>query len=128
MQVSERFNHYRELEKYRGRTLIVFISGARLKMRHDSIAWFIDQIEAIPSDTRSLDLLVASRGGDLTTAWQIVSLIRERVDHMSVLIPGPALSAATLVVLGADEIAMHPNAYLGPVDPRIGVRRLGRET
>src|SRR5262249_33300273 len=34
-----------------------------------------------------------------------------------------AYSAATLIVLGADEVVMHPNGNLGPTDPQIQIRR-----
>jgi hypothetical protein len=52
-------------------------------------------------------------------AWRIMTLVRQRVDEVSVMIPQSAYSAATLVALGADEIVMHPNGHLGPVDMQI---------
>ena len=55
-----------------------------------------------------------------------MSLIRQRVDRVSVLIPQSAYSAATLVALGADEIVMHPNGHLGPVDMQITTWSEGR--
>jgi hypothetical protein len=62
-------------------------------------------------------------------ALHIVTLIRERVDKFAVLVPQAAYSAATLLALGADEIIMHPNGNLGPVDPQIVMRdKEGRET
>src|SRR5690606_11319025 len=57
-----------------------------------------------------------------TVAWRVVTLIRERVRKLSVLVPQAAYSAATLIALGADEIVMHPNGNLGPTDPQITVR------
>lgn len=93
-------------------------------MARDSVPPFLDQLEALPSNVESLDLMIVSTGGDPTVAWQIVSLIRERVSRFSVLIPEAAFSAATLIALGADEIVMHPNGNLGPVDPQLrSVRR-----
>jgi Serine dehydrogenase proteinase len=38
---------------------------------------------------------------------------------VSVLIPQSAYSAATLLAFGADEIVIHPNGHLGPVDMQI---------
>jgi hypothetical protein len=38
---------------------------------------------------------------------------------VAVLVPQSAYSAATLVALGANEIVMHPNGHLGPVDMQI---------
>jgi Serine dehydrogenase proteinase len=52
------------------------------------------------------------------TRWSL-GLIRERVDEVAVMIPQSAYSAATLVAFGADEIVMHPNGHLGPVDMQI---------
>lgn len=45
--------------------------------------------------------------------------MRERVAKVYVLLPQSAFSAATLLALGADEIVMHPNSHLGPVDMQI---------
>ncbi|MCI0352937.1 MAG: hypothetical protein L0Z53_26240, partial [Acidobacteriales bacterium] len=75
-----------------------------------------------------LDLLIVSDGGDPTVAYRIVSLIRERAQRFSALVPQAAYSAATLIVLGADEVVMHPNGNLGPTDPQIRVpRRSGKD-
>lgn len=52
-------------------------------------------------------------------AWRIMTLVRQRVEKVSVMIPQSAYSAATLLALGADEIVMHPNGHLGPVDMQI---------
>jgi hypothetical protein len=92
-------------------------------MSADSVAEIQTQLQALPKGTKELDLLLASAGGDPTVAWRIVSLIRERCDRFSVLVPDAAYSAATLVVLGADEIVMHPNGNLGPTDPQITFKR-----
>ena len=50
-----------------------------------------------------------------------MSILRERFDKVSVLVPFMAFSAATLFALGADEIAMHPHASLGPIDPQVTI-------
>ena len=50
-----------------------------------------------------------------------MSILRERFDQVSVLVPFMAFSAATIFSLGADEIVMHPHASLGPIDPQIQV-------
>jgi hypothetical protein len=55
----------------------------------------------------------------------VVSLIREKVDKFSVLVPQAAFSAATLIALGADEIVLHPHGNLGPTDPQITNRAKG---
>jgi len=88
-------------------------------MAGDAVPEFMAQLEALPREARTLDLLLVSQGGDPTVAWRIVSLARARVDDFAVLIPQAAFSAATLIALGANQVVMHPHGNLGPVDPQI---------
>ena len=88
-------------------------------MANDALPFIIQQLEELPPDAKDLDLLIASLGGDPMVSWRIMSLIRQRVDRVSVLIPQSAYSAATLLALGANEIVMHPYGHLGPVDMQI---------
>jgi len=92
-------------------------------MGGDSVPELLDQINAVPPTAIEIDLLVISSGGDGTVAWQVMSLLRERFQKVSVLVPQAAYSAATLLALGADEIVMHHNGNLGPVDPQMLVKR-----
>lgn len=114
---------YAKIEEHRSRPLITYVTskreGARSSMATDSLPYIIDQLDKLPKKTKSLDFLIASYGGDPMVAWRIISLIRQRVDQVSVLIPQSAYSAATLVALGANEIVIHPNGHLGPVDMQI---------
>jgi hypothetical protein len=125
--LKERLSLYRRLEEKRGRPLIAYVTstrgGAEGQMSGDSVSEIQLQLQELPKGTKALDLLIASVGGDPTVAWRIVSLIRERCDNFSVLVPHAAYSAATLIVLGADEIIMHPNGNLGPTDPQITVKK-----
>ena len=91
-------------------------------MDADAIPELCDQLERLPKQVKGIDLLVVSDGGDPMVAWRAVTLLRERSDHLAVLVPHGAYSAATLLALGANEIVMHPNGNLGPVDPQIMVR------
>ena len=53
----------------------------------------------------------------LDTPWPLVNLIREYCKEFEVLIPEKALSAGTLISLGADKIVMLPYSHLSPIDP-----------
>ena len=103
--------------------LIVYVTSTRPnaegQIGQDAIGELLIQLEKLPSETKNLDLLLVSNGGDPTVAWRVVSLIRERVDQFSILVPQSAYSAATLIALGANKIVMHPNGNLGPTDPQI---------
>ena len=94
--------------------------GSQAGIAGDIVPELLMQLDALPAGTKELDLLLVSNGGDPTVAWRVVSLIRERVAKLSVLIPQAAFSAATLIALGADEIVMHPHGNLGPTANHTG--------
>lgn len=125
MSIQERTALYRDLEELRKRPLIVYVTNERPgiggEIAGDVLPEFMDQAEALPTDNSGIDLLVVSNGGDPTVAFRIITILRERTGHIAVLIPQAAYSAATLLALGADEIVMHPNGNLGPVDPQIHI-------
>jgi hypothetical protein len=127
MGLARRVELYRRIEAIRQRPLVVFVTssreGASGAISNHAVSELQDQLLALPDGAKALDLMIASRGGDPIAAWRIVSLIRERVDELAVLVPEAAFSAATLVALGADEIVMHPFGNLGPVDPQIALQR-----
>jgi hypothetical protein len=129
MALVDRLKKYREIERLRGRPVIAYVTGNRInaqaQMGVDALPEIIDQILLLPKRTDAVDLLVVSNGGDATVAWRIMSLLRERVQTVGVLVPQAAFSAATLLALGADEIVMHSCANLGPVDPQITAPRPG---
>ena len=114
---------YEEIEKHRNRPLIAYVTskreGAGASMSAGALPSLIEQIDAIPAGSKELDFLIVSLGGDPMMAWRIITLIRQRVEKLSVLIPQSAYSAATLVALGANEIVIHPNGHIGPVDMQI---------
>lgn len=124
MELTERAQRYQRIEEYRDRPLIVYATTTRPnvsgQMASDAVREFIDQIDAIPEGSR-VDVLIHSTGGDLLTAWKLMSILRERFASVGVLVPYMAFSAATIFALGADEIVMHPHASLGPIDPQITI-------
>lgn len=129
MGLAERRRLYTELEQARGRPLITYVTsprpGQQAMMAADAIPEVLDQLSSLPTDTTKIDVLIVSNGGDPTVAWRMMSLLRDRLQQVSVLVPQAAFSAATLLALGADEIVMHPHGNLGPVDAQISVRRRG---
>jgi len=129
MAIADRIKLYGELEEHRKRPLIVYVTSGRAdpsgqvgRMDADAIPELCDQLETLDEKVGELDLLVVSDGGDPMVAWRAVTLLRERTDHLTVMVPQSAYSAATLLALGASKILMHPNGNLGPVDPQIMVR------
>ena len=63
-----------------------------------------------------LTLFVKSDGGSGMAALRMVHLLRRHVKRLTILAPLNCASAATMLALGADEVAMGPLSYLTAVD------------
>ena len=48
-----------------------------------------------------------------------MNLIRIFCDELEILVPLKALSAGTLIAIGADRVVMTKQAALGPIDPSV---------
>jgi len=123
MSWSDRIRLYEKIEEHRKRPLIAYVTSKRAGiaayMATDALPYIIEQLDNLPSGSKAVDFLIVSYGGDPMMAWRVSTLIRQRVDNVAVLIPQSAYSGATLVAFGANEIVMHPNGHLGPVDMQI---------
>lgn len=126
MTYENRVKLYKKIERLRKRPLIVYStrfsnynSGS---MSLDSIPEFCEQLIQTSSDSKKIDLLLVSQGGDAIVAWRIINLLRERFEEVDVLVPYVAQSAATVLSFGADRIIMHPFSCLGPIDPQITIQ------
>lgn len=73
-----------------------------------------------------ITLFLYTTGGLIEAPWPLVSLIREYCDEFEVIVPYKALSAGTLICLGADKILMTPLSILSPVDPQ-GSFKVGQD-
>lgn len=69
-----------------------------------------------------IDLMINSPGGNPTTAEKIILTCRTYADSFRVIVPASAMSAATLVAMGADVIVMTPTSEIGPIDPQMRVQ------
>jgi ClpP class serine protease len=67
-----------------------------------------------------IDLIVHTPGGLVLASAQIAQALKRHRGKVTVFVPHYAMSGGTLLALAADEIAMAPNAVLGPVDPQLG--------
>ena len=89
-------------------------------MAMDVIPVIYQHLQVLPDRVvPQLDLFLHSNGGDGVVPWRLVTLLRERCERLTVLVPDRAFSAATLTALGADEVLMHEMGMLGPIDPTI---------
>jgi len=122
MNKNERIEKIKEIEERRNSKLICYITGDRggfeTGITKDVINLFYEHLLLI-GNVENIDLLIYSTGGDTLAAFAIVKHLREFCEKFSVLIPYKALSAATLIAIGADEIYMTKLGELSPVDSSV---------
>lgn len=127
MGYNERKLIYKKIEEKRDRALLVYVtslrSGVGEHMSQDVIPQIIKHMNMIEKTEKGIDILIISTGGDAIVPIRIVTLLRDRYKKLGAIVPYTAYSAATLLVLGADEIIMHPYSNLGPVDPQLVVNK-----
>lgn len=78
----------------------------------------IAEVRRLPACER-IDVILESRGGQASVAYQLATFLRAKCTVLRVLVPVRAKSAATLFCLAADHIAMAETAELGPVDTQL---------
>ena len=119
---SERMELIKKIEKKRNSRLLIYITGDRrgleTKIGMDVFPMFHEHLMRIGKQER-IDLYLYSPGGITIAGYALVNLIREFCREFNVIIPFKALSCATLISLGANEVVMTPMAQLSPIDPSV---------
>ncbi len=112
---------YKSIEKERHSRVICIVTGDRpsweTQLSRDFCDILVDHLDF--GDVKKISLILHTNGGDTLAAWRLVHLIRQFCEEFEVLIPLKALSAGTLICLGADNIMMTKQASLGPIDPSV---------
>lgn len=115
-----------EMEKKRNSRLVTYFlsdrQGASAQIGEDAVRPMYQHLRDIGKCER-LDLYLYSVGGATDVPWRIVSMIREFADELTVLVPYKAMSAATMISIGADSIVMGTKGELGPIDPQLQIAR-----
>ncbi len=119
----------REIERRRGTRVITMIHRQEsISLLGIPLSRFINiedseevlrAIRLTPPDM-PIDLVLHTPGGLVLASEQIARAIQRHPAKVTVFVPHYAMSGGTLIALAADEIAMDPNAVLGPVDPQLG--------
>jgi len=120
-----------QIQTIRHSKVIAYITGDRQPIgaiiAEDAVRPLYEHLLSVGQSTK-IDLLLYSRGGDVSVPWRVVSMFREFCDDFSVLVPYKAHSAATLISLGADRIIMGKKAELSPIDPTLRKMTIGETT
>ena len=83
---------------------------------HSDMTGFMETVQGCSGP--ELDLILHSPGGSIEAAEAIGEYLRESFDHIRVIVPHMAMSAATLLSLVGNEIHMAAHSQLGPIDPQ----------
>lgn len=122
MAFEQRKALYQAIEQERDTKVLAYVTGdrphAETQIGADCIDIFVDLLDAI-GPTKRISLLLHTNGGNTAAAWRLVNLIKTFCDEFEVLIPYKAMSAGTLISLGAQNIVMTKQAALGPIDPSL---------
>jgi hypothetical protein len=113
---------YRTIESERNSKVIAYVTGDRqgleTQIGPEVIDLFVILLDKI-GPTKRLSLLLHTNGGHTATAWRLINLLRSFCDDFEVIVPSKAMSAGTLMSLGANRIVMTKQAALGPIDPSL---------
>ena len=121
------------LQEHTGRNVVLYASGWLQKDAPPALTSINDEdIHALMEVTSglrdtNLDLILHSPGGSPEAAEGVVSYLRSKFQHIRVIVPELAMSAATMISCAANEILMGKHSFLGPIDPQLLVStQLGR--
>ncbi|TKD40203.1 MAG: serine protease, partial [Mesorhizobium sp.] len=122
MPFLNRKSIYKKIEREHDTKVIAYVTGdrpnAETQIGADCIDIFVDILDKI-GPTKRISLLLHTNGGNTAAAWRLVNLIKTFCDEFEVFIPYKAMSAGTLISLGAQKIVMTKQAALGPIDPSL---------
>jgi hypothetical protein len=82
----------------------------------EDVQGLMEVVHGLPG--KELDLIIHSPGGSAEAAEGVVHYLRAKFDHIRIIVPHAAMSAATLVACAGNEIVMGKQSSLGPVDPQ----------
>lgn len=114
-----------QLHQHTGRDVIRYASnwtkpisfrGAE-SINEEDIQGLMEAIHRLKSG--KLDLILHSPDGVAEVAEGMVSYLRKKFDHIRVIVPQAAMSAATMLACAANEIVMGKQSSLGPIDPQL---------
>lgn len=88
-----------------------------ISITDEDVQGFMEVLHGVKE--RELDLVLHSPGGSIEAAEAIVSYLRSRFDHIRVIVPYAAMSAASMISCASNRIVMGKHSFLGPTDPQL---------
>lgn len=76
---------------------------------------FLEQLAALPADVKTIRVRINSPGGDVSAASQMANALRDQASKgraVEAVVEGLSASAATIVMMGAQQISIAANALV----------------
>jgi hypothetical protein len=110
----------KDLEAIRGTRVLTLLFSDDESINDSTVRKVYDRLKSNYSDTKKLDVIIYSGGGDIDAAYGVAEIIRRFApEKLTFIVPRWAKSAATLLVCSGEEIMMNITSELGPLDPQI---------
>jgi serine dehydrogenase proteinase len=118
----ERLAILESIGKSRSSDALLYVTGDRPGMETqigpDVDDLFVEHLDQLwPS--KKITLVLYTTGGNTATAWRLINLLRTFCDDLEIIVLFKALSAGTLMCLGANRIILTKQSTLGPIDPSL---------
>jgi len=121
--IEKRKELIKSLESDFDARIITFVTsdraGLETRIAGDSLPLLSSLLSRLHETQERIALFLYTPGGDIIAAWGMVNLLRQYGKKFAVVIPFRALSAGTLIALGADEIYLGRHGFLSPIDPSV---------
>ena len=98
-----------------GGTFITYWNNPKGSVCNNDVVALHEILEKI-GPQQTVYLFIKSNGGNSQSSLRLVNLLRQYCERLVALVPLQCASAATMIVLGTNEILMGPMAYLTAVD------------
>ncbi len=86
----------------------------------EDVQAFMEVVHGLRSSR--LTLILHSPGGSPESTEAIVQYLRQKFEHITVIVPQAAMSAATMLACACDRIYLGKHSSLGPIDPQMVVQ------
>lgn len=118
----------RKIAAKRGNRNILFYASAFLQkpglpgqltqITHEDINGFMATLHDMQWD-KNLTLILHTPGGVTNATESIVEYLHDKFKDIEVIVPAFAMSAGTMISLGANRVVMGRQSQLGPIDPQM---------
>jgi len=101
--------------KYDKNDLLIFFKLDSDSINSEDVFLIIQGLNGFKNKEK-LIILLNSSGGDIYSAYKIMTILRSKYKEIEIVVPYNANSAATLMTLAADNIIFGPHSEISPLD------------